>query len=48
MVEGLHVPVITRAKTSGVPIPVEPSMAVKSKRKDQTERDQLPKTPTAE
>lgn len=39
VLEGLHVPVIPRAKPSGVPTPVGLPMAVRSRRRDQTEHD---------
>lgn len=48
MIEGLHVLVISRAKQSGVPNPVGPPMAVRSKMKEQTEGEQTLKISTAE
>lgn len=39
VVEGLHVPVVSRAKPSGVPTPVGPPMAVRSRRRGLTEHD---------
>lgn len=49
LIEGLFViPVIPRVNLSGVPTPVGLPMAVSSKRKYQTERDQPPKTQKAE
>lgn len=44
MIKGLCVPVIPLVKPSGAPTPVEPAMAVRSK-KDQTECHQNLKTP---
>lgn len=48
MAEGFYVPVIPRAKTSGISTPVGTDMAEMSRRRDQTVCDKSPKNHKAE